>query len=235
MSVEADIAMILRGSPAPEMIAIERRAAGLFTRRAALQAERAALEKPPAAAARRKAAITTHQDEPKTCQKRDSGHSEFNDDRRVKAGVPDDLHHVEKWRLALQMIDELTGWGLTPGVILADGAYGDNTQFRQGLEDRGCSYVLDTKAGTSADAQDAEPEQPEYQGRGQPPRRRYREAPLSLKDLALGAGQEDAVKVKWREGTRGEMTSRFIALRVRPADIELSRKAQKNAEELTLV
>lgn len=35
--------------------------------------------------------------------------SELNHDRRAKAGVPEDLHHVEKWRLALEMIDELSG------------------------------------------------------------------------------------------------------------------------------
>ena len=37
--------------------------------------------------------------------------SEFNQERRVRAGLPDDVHHVEKWRLALEMIDELIGWG----------------------------------------------------------------------------------------------------------------------------
>ncbi len=150
--------------------------------------------------------------------------SEFNEERRVKAGVPEDLHHVEQWRLALEMIDELIGWGLTPGVILGDGAYGDNTQSRQGLEDRGCSYALDVKASTSAYAQDVEPEQPEYQGRGQPPKHRYRQDPSSLKELVLGVGQEEAVKVKWREGTRGEMTSRLITMRVRPANIESRRQ-----------
>ena len=76
--------------------------------------------------------------------------SDFNQDRRVKAGVPEDLQHVEKWRLALEMIDEISGWGITPRVILGDGAYGDNTRFRQGLTDRGLSWVLDVKHTTSA-------------------------------------------------------------------------------------
>jgi len=46
---------------------------------------------------------------------------------------------------------------------------------------------------------------------------RYRQDPSSLKQLALAAGKNAAVTVTWREGTRGKMTSRFLALRVRPA------------------
>ena len=108
-------------------------------------------------------------------------------------------------------------------MILADGAYGDNTEFRQGLDQRGCSYVLDVKHSTSAYPERVHPEQPAYGGRGQPPKSRYREDPSALKDLALAASEDQAVTVNWREGTRGEMTSRFLALRVRPANIELRR------------
>jgi SRSO17 transposase len=158
--------------------------------------------------------------------------SDFNRDRRSKAGLPEDFHHVEKWRLALEMIDEITGWGIDPPVILADGAYGDNTQFRQGLDDRGLSWVLDSKHTTSAYAEHVKPERPDYQGRGQPPKCRYREDPSSLLDLALAAGANTAQTVTWREGTRGEMTSRFLTLRVRPANIELRRAANKQDLEL---
>src|SRR3954451_4261912 len=33
-------------------------------------------------------------------------------ERRARAHVPDDIGHVEKWRLALDMLDEAAGWGL---------------------------------------------------------------------------------------------------------------------------
>jgi SRSO17 transposase len=94
--------------------------------------------------------------------------SEFNNDRRAKAHLPDDVHHKEKWRLALEMIDELIAWGLVPPVVLGDGAYGDVTGLRTGLEQREIRYVLDVKGTTSAYAQDVEPEQPEWSGRGRP-------------------------------------------------------------------
>jgi len=158
--------------------------------------------------------------------------TEFNRQRRAKTKLPEDVHHVEKWRLALQMIDELRAWGIKPPVMLGDGAYGDTTEFRCGLEEREIEYVLDVKGTTSAYSEDVEPERPVYGGRGQPPKTRYRAKPSSLKALALAAGKRAAVGVTWREGTRGKMSSRFLALRVRPANIELRRAAHKNGEEL---
>jgi SRSO17 transposase len=160
--------------------------------------------------------------------------SESNQDRRAKAKLPEDVCHREKWRLAVDMIDELIGWGITVPVVVGDGAYGDNTELRTSLGQRDISYVLDVKGPTSAYAQDARRERPDYQGRGQPPKCRYQDDPSSLRDLALAAGERAAVTVTWREGTRGQMTSRFLALRVRPANIELRRAANKADEDLAV-
>jgi len=136
-------------------------------------------------------------------------------------------------RTCLAMIDELTGWGSTPPVVLGGRSHGDNTELRSGLEDRELEYVLDVKSTTSAYSEEVEPTQPpKPEGRGRPPGLRYREDPSSLKQLATAAGKKAAVSVTWREGTRGKMNSRFLALRVRPANIHLRRKAHKNGEEL---
>ena len=160
--------------------------------------------------------------------------SESNERRREKAKLPGDVGHREKWRLAMDMIDELIGWGITPPVVVGDGAYGDNTELRTSLERRDISYVLDVKGVTSAYPEDARRERPDYQGRGQPPKCRYQDDPSSLRDLALAAGERSTVTVTWREGTRGKMSSRFLALRVRPANIELRRAANKADENLTV-
>lgn len=161
--------------------------------------------------------------------------SEFNQQRRAKTKLPEDAHHVEKWRLALEMLDELRSWGLQPPVILGDGAYGDVTELRSGLEERELEYVLDVKGTTSAYREDVKPTQPATRaGRGRPPALRYREDPSSLSQLALAAGKTAAVTVSWREGTRGKLHSQFLALRVRPANIDLRRAAHKAGEELAL-
>jgi SRSO17 transposase len=153
-------------------------------------------------------------------------------ERRRKAHVPDGVGHVEKWRLALEMVDQLRGWGLEPPVLCADAGYGEITAFRQGLDDRAIGYVVQVKAGTSAYAQAVEPERPLWKGVGRPPVARYRAKPSSLRELAIAAGPSAAVEVTWREGSRGPMRSRFLALRVRPANIELRRTAADADEPL---
>ena len=137
-------------------------------------------------------------------------------ERRGKAHVPDDVRHREKWRLALDMIDELGAWGLVAPLIAADAGYGEITAFRQGLDDREIPYVVQVKRTTSAYPERARRERLAYQGMGRPPTARYRTERSSLKELALRAGKRAAKGVTWREGSRGRMHSRFLALRVRP-------------------
>jgi SRSO17 transposase len=154
------------------------------------------------------------------------------EERRRKAHVPAEVRHREKWRLALDMIDELGAWGLVPPLICADAGYGEITAFRQGLDDRQIPYVVQVKSGTSAYAEHVRPEQPEWSGRGRPPVARYRDKPCSLKELALAAGKRAARGVTWREGSRGRMHSRFLALRIRPANRELRTAAHESGVEL---
>lgn len=143
--------------------------------------------------------------------------------RRDACRVPDEVSHEPKWKLGLSMLDQLRGWGLEPPVVLGDAAYGDITDFRVGLQEREIAYVLDVKGSTSALAEDALPALAAYAGAGRRPVARYRPPFSSLAELALAAGSDAAREVCWREGTRGPMSSRFLALRVRPANIKLRR------------
>ena len=59
------------------------------------------------------------------------------DPRRDRAGIPQEVGHREKWRLALDMIDAAQEWGLTEKVVVADAGYGQNHHFREGLTRRG--------------------------------------------------------------------------------------------------
>lgn len=140
------------------------------------------------------------------------------DERRKKAKIPEEVRHREKWRLALDIIDELLEWGLERQVVQADGGYGDITAFRVGLEERGIEYVVQVKGTTSAHPADAVPVTPPYRGRGRPPKPRYPDKPSNLRALVLAAGADAARPVTWREGDRGPLTSRFVALRIRPAN-----------------
>lgn len=153
-------------------------------------------------------------------------------ERRERAKIPEEVRHREKWRLALDVLDELLGWGLERRVVQADGGYGDTTAFRAGLEERELDYVVQVKGGTSAYPEETRPERPPYAGNGRPPKLRYRERPSSLRALALALGEEGAVEVSWREGAKGELRSRFLALRVRPANVGLRNHASREGSEL---
>jgi SRSO17 transposase len=159
---------------------------------------------------------------------------EWDDDRerRAKTHLPDEIRHQPKWRLALAMLDGLREDGLEPAVILADGGYGEISEFRLGLERRELDYVVQVKGATSAYDEGVRPETPVYSGAGRPPQPRYRATRSSLKTLALAAGRKQTRQLSWREGSRGKLSSRFLALRVRPANVRLRRAA--GADELPL-
>lgn len=140
------------------------------------------------------------------------------DERRARAKIPDDVRHVAKWRLALDILDELLAWGLERRVVQADGGYGDITAFRVGLDERELEYVVQVKGVTSAQPAAAVAVAAAYSGRGRPPAPRYPDKPLSLRELVLAGGRDHVHGVGWREGDRGPLSSRFIALRVRPAN-----------------
>jgi DDE superfamily endonuclease len=84
------------------------------------------------------------------------------------------VRHREKWRQALEMLDEITGgeqtggWGLAQRPVVADAGFGDCTEFRLGLEARGLTYVVAVKSTTSAYPAAAEPAAPPNSGRGRP-------------------------------------------------------------------
>ena len=154
--------------------------------------------------------------------------------RRERAHIPDEIRHTGKWRLALEMIDEMTGpggvgvleqAGAAAGarpVVTADAGYGDNTTFRLDLENRDWRYVVAVRGTTSAYAGDAEPVTRSLGGGpGRPPKPAYPAPPVTLRQLAI-ASADQIQQVTWRQGTKttkgnpdAAMTSHFLAIRVR--------------------
>lgn len=175
--------------------------------------------------------------------------------RRARCRIPEEVRHREKWRLALDMLDQITGapgddgspegaggWGLAQRPTVADAGYGDITGFRLGLQQRGLHYVVAVKGTTSAYPVDATPTTPTYSGRGRPPTPRYRDDPTNLTGLAVAAGRRSLHRLTWRRGTRknasnptAAMRSRFLALRVRPANREIPRNADGSLPECWMI
>ncbi|MFD8368433.1 IS701 family transposase [Streptomyces hygroscopicus] len=149
--------------------------------------------------------------------------------RRRRTGVPRDVGHREKWRLALDALDELAAWRLAPPVVVADAGYGQNADFRAGLAGREIRYVVGIRGDITVQPHEAVPAVPAWSGTGRRPVPRYRQPPVTVAELAAGTGGEAFTEVTWREGSRGPMTSRFLSMLVRPAGVRSRRLAQAAA------
>jgi SRSO17 transposase len=151
--------------------------------------------------------------------------------RRTRAGIGEQVRHREKWRLALDMLGQMTdAWELPKLPVVGDSGYGDATEFRLGLDERGFEYVLEVDPTASAYPHDAVPLTPAYSGRGRPAAPGYPGKPVSLRELVLAAGRRALRQVTWRHGTKktagnpgAAMRSRFLAIRVRPANRNIIR------------
>ena len=142
-------------------------------------------------------------------------------ERRKKTGVPPEIPFKKKWQIALEEIDGLLADDLPPAPIVADAGYGDTTAFREALTERGFSYALGIKVGTSVWPPGSAPLPPKaWSGRGRPPKRVRRDAahkPTTARELAVRLPKRAWKTIRWREGTKGTLSSRFATVRVRPA------------------
>jgi SRSO17 transposase len=157
--------------------------------------------------------------------------------RRVKAQIPDTVRHRPKWELALEMIDELGAWGLTPPVMVGDAGYGEIGWFRTGLTDRAIPYVVQVKSSTSVHDAAARFEMPAPTGKpGRPfTVASYQSAPVQAQAYAQALPADAFEQVSWRQGSKGEMIGRFAARRVRPANRNLPRNADGSLPECWLL
>jgi len=147
--------------------------------------------------------------------------------RRDKAGVPAAITFETKTVIALGQLRQALAAGVPVGIVLADPAYGDETDFRVGVSDLGLRYLLGVRSGTSVWAPGTGPLPPApWSGRGRRPSRLRRDAehqPVTLKALALSLPTHAWRSVTWREGSNGDLSSRFAAVRVRPAHRDTQR------------
>jgi SRSO17 transposase len=137
--------------------------------------------------------------------------------RRHEAGIPDAVVFKTKWQLSLDIIDHVRAWGSPNRIVVADGGYGDTTEFRDELEARQLPYVVGVSPMTGVWTKPPQAKIPPYQGRGGPATRyRYgNQRPISARDAAFQA--KGWKTIRWRQGTKGWLESRFVTLRVQPS------------------
>jgi len=133
------------------------------------------------------------------------------DERRRKAGVPEDVTFKTKPEIALEQLHWAHKTGLPGNRVLLDAGYGNDSKLRAGITELGRTYVAGILPQTLVWKPGVRP------GRG--PKKGRRDAPetISVKDLALGLGARKWRTVKWREGTNEWLSSRFARVLVHVA------------------
>jgi SRSO17 transposase len=141
--------------------------------------------------------------------------------RRKKAHVPDGVKFQTKPQIALAQIKAALAAGVPPGVVLADPAYGTDSEFRAGVTAMGLTYAVGVQSTLNVWPAGEEPLPPKpWSGRGRKPKHVRRDAdhkPVSVKALAMKLPEEAWRTVAWREGSNETLFARFAAVRVRPA------------------
>ena len=137
--------------------------------------------------------------------------------RRQEAGIPAEVVFRPKWELALEIIDQIRGWGLADRVVLADAGYGESTEFRQQLEQRQLRYIVGVGPQVGVWLKPPHPTLLKPRRMGRPPSALHYgdQRPLSVKTVAQQA--KGWKTIGWREGSQGRLKSRFWAGRVQPS------------------
>jgi SRSO17 transposase len=154
--------------------------------------------------------------------------------RRVQAGIPSDVVFQTKPQIALDQLRHAVAAGIDAAVVLADAGYGNDTDFRDGITEVGLPYAVGIQSTTTLWPPGTKPLPPkQWSGRGRPTsavRRDAEHQPVSAKQLALDLPQKAWRRVTWREGTNTKLTSRFAAVRVRPAHRDYERSTPRPEE-----
>src|SRR5450756_70785 len=150
--------------------------------------------------------------------------------RLERAGVPVEIRTARtKPGIALAEIDRMIAAGVRFGCVLADAGYGLSAPFRQGLTARGLAWAVGIPRHLKVYPVGVQLIWPKaVRGR---PRKRYIPDILSVaaEDMLADAKWQT---VSWRNGTKGRLTARFAAVRVRTADGPPQRIRDKGQQHL---
>ncbi|MFU8833340.1 MAG: IS701 family transposase [Wenzhouxiangella sp.] len=152
-------------------------------------------------------------------------------ERRVKAGVPEDVEFKTKPALAMEQIEAALEAGYPGGVVLADAAYGDETAWRERLVELELTYAVAVRPATTVwwGKHQPLPETAIAARRGRRPTRLQRDAthqPISVAAVARALPPRAWRTVTWREGVAAPLQSRFARVRVRAAHRDKPRKEE---------
>jgi SRSO17 transposase len=143
--------------------------------------------------------------------------------RRSKARIPESIGFLTKPEAALELIKEAVSRGVPRRPVLADAAYGDSRDFRDGLRELGLDFAVAISSNTMVWGPGVEPVvRARTEKRGRIPSRfigSHGEQPVSVLKLAQQLRADGAFrKTTWRKGTKKPLSAHFARVRVRSAE-----------------
>ncbi len=136
--------------------------------------------------------------------------------RLDRARVPEELRaYRTKPEIALAEIDRVRAAGVRFGSVLADAGYGLSASFRQGLSERGLAWAVGIPFKQKVYPADVSMVFP-VAACGRPRKNAIPDVTSLSARATLDA--EKWCQVSWRRGTKGKLSARFAAVRVRVAD-----------------
>jgi SRSO17 transposase len=149
-------------------------------------------------------------------------------ERMMKARVPKERQRaLTKPEIAIDEIDRLIKVGVRFGMVLADSGYGSSASFRQALSERGLRWAVGLSRRQNVYCADVVLMFPVAKtGR----RRKYHIPDTPPIDAESMLADENWRKVTWRRGTKGPLSCRFAARRVRIADGHRHRMADNRVQ-----
>jgi SRSO17 transposase len=143
-------------------------------------------------------------------------------DRCAKAKVPEDIEFRTKIQIALAEIRRIREAGVRFGDVLADAGYGMSIDFRAALTDMGLLWAVGISPDQlvyPADVAIVPPARRKPGTRGPPLKWGTPNKPRqTVSALFERLGRKAFARVSWRQGTKGTLSMRMAAVRVRPAD-----------------
>lgn len=160
-------------------------------------------------------------------------------EKRESAGVPGTIEFATKQQISLDEIRAAVAAGIPAGVITADAAYGNDTNYRDELSALNLTYAVSIQGSTTVWRPDEAPlaPPPRRGKRGKVPIRLQRtdhQRPISAEAFAHELPPSAFVNITWAEGTKASLRSRFAALRVRPAHRDTLRSVPRDLEWLLI-
>ena len=139
--------------------------------------------------------------------------------RRAEAKVPGSITFEDKGDIALAQIDAALADGVRFGMVLADAGYGSSADFRAGLTQRGLRWAVGVQPTQKVYPADVTLNMPANPPVGRPAKYAKPSVPsVSVVQMIDMLGPKALRRCSWRSGTKGMLSARFAAARVRVAD-----------------